>query len=576
MPTQISSGLSMINHKKLSTDVLDHLGLVAATIDKLGIVKRIDKFLPMTNGAKTTMGQRAAAMIMNGLGFMDDRLYMFPKFLENKPVTKLLGNGLSAEDFNDAALGRFLDEVHEYGEAKLYSELALPIALHHNLLRKSVHFDTTSLSVYGEYEDNESEVANTASDGAELNDITEEQRLELNKNAKPDYGHAKNKRFDLKQMTLLLATTGAAGFPIWMESHSGNSSDKKTLEEAASRMQRFCKGLESAPDFLYVGDSAMYANCVKRGKDLLWLSRVPENMNISKELLLQSEIDWVQIDNGYMIYPIIKEYGNVKQRWLLVFSQYAYDKETETLNKNITKEYDSLTKELWHLGNQLFNCDKDIEKAVKLIRKKLKYHTISYEIQSIAKHNNKGRPKKDSEPTIQYKAVPIALQNDIAIANVRFTKGKFILATNQLDTNKLPDAEILPSYKEQSGTESGFKFIKDDAFELDSIFLKKPERISALMMVMTLCLMVYSYAQYWLRSQLVAHKDLMPTQSGGLTNKPSMKWVYRLFYGIHVLKVKTRNKLELYVLNLNELLHKIIRYFGPVACKIYDIESVVL
>ncbi len=47
---------------------------------------------------------------------------------------------------------------------------------------------------------------------------------------KPDYGHAKNKRVDLKQMTLLLATTCASGFPVWMESHSGNSSDKKPTQ----------------------------------------------------------------------------------------------------------------------------------------------------------------------------------------------------------------------------------------------------------------------------------------------------------------------------------------------------------
>ena len=32
----------------VGTDVLDHLGLVAATIDKLGIVEAIDKHLPMT------------------------------------------------------------------------------------------------------------------------------------------------------------------------------------------------------------------------------------------------------------------------------------------------------------------------------------------------------------------------------------------------------------------------------------------------------------------------------------------------------------------------------------------------
>jgi hypothetical protein len=30
------------------------------------------------------MGQGVAAMIFNGLGFIDDRLYMFPEFLEDK------------------------------------------------------------------------------------------------------------------------------------------------------------------------------------------------------------------------------------------------------------------------------------------------------------------------------------------------------------------------------------------------------------------------------------------------------------------------------------------------------------
>ncbi len=69
------------------------------------------------------------------------------------------------------------------------------------------------------------------------------------------YGHAKNNRFDLKQMTLLLATTGKNGFPIWMEAHSGNASDQKTLELAAQRMQKLCDSIKDAPSLLFVGDS---------------------------------------------------------------------------------------------------------------------------------------------------------------------------------------------------------------------------------------------------------------------------------------------------------------------------------
>jgi transposase len=489
----------------IGTDVLDHLGLVAATIDHLGIVKQIDKQLPMTQAAKTTHGERAMAMILNGLGFMDDRLYLFPKFLENKPVFRLFGKEtLSATDFNDDALGRFLDAVHAYGENKLFSEIAFPIALKHQLLSKSAHFDTTNLTVYGDYEEE-------ACDENGSTDTTKnpEERLAPSGKAKPAYGHAKNKRCDLKQMTLLLATTGKSGFPVWMESHSGNASDKKTLEEAASRMQQFCKMLSEVPaTLLYVGDSAMYANAVKQGKELLWLSRVHENMKISRALLHQVNVDWVELAGGYKMHVIEQKYGDVRQRWALMYSDQAYLREIVTLDKHIQKEKTEMEKKLWHLGNQSFGCEKDIEKTLKPLIKKLKYHQIQYTIESILKHQKQGRPKKGDDGTLAEKIIAgyalkaILTADESTITQAKLCKGRFILATNQLDKQAFPDEAILSTYKEQSGTESGFKFIKDNAFEVDSIFLKKPGRISALMMVMTICLMVYGFAQYYLREQL--------------------------------------------------------------------------
>ena len=35
---------------------------------------------------------------------------------------------------------------------------------------------------------------------------------------------------------------------------------------------------------------------------------------------------------------------------------------------------------------------------------------------------------------------------------------------------------LLSTYKEQSGTEKGFKFIKDNSFEIDSVFLKETRK----------------------------------------------------------------------------------------------------
>ena len=145
----------MISEQDISGKVLDHLGLIAATIDKLGLIEKIDARIPLNN-AKTTMGQRVACMIYNGLGFTNDRLYMFPEFLSNKPIDRLFEGQLTAENFNDDALGRALDAIHEYGVNKLFVELALTIGIEQNLLGKTFRVDSTSLVVYGDYDKEQS------------------------------------------------------------------------------------------------------------------------------------------------------------------------------------------------------------------------------------------------------------------------------------------------------------------------------------------------------------------------------------------------------------------------------------
>lgn len=67
-------------------------------------------------------------MILNGLGFVNDRLYMFPEFMETKPIERLFGRRIEPEYFNDDALGRCLDEIKSHGPTKLYSQLAFNIA----------------------------------------------------------------------------------------------------------------------------------------------------------------------------------------------------------------------------------------------------------------------------------------------------------------------------------------------------------------------------------------------------------------------------------------------------------------
>lgn len=552
------------NH--VSGKILDHLGLVAATVDKIRLTEKIDSRIPLARekGAKITMGQRVAAMIMNGLGFVDDRLYLFPEFLKNKPVDRLFGENIAAEHFNDDAIGRALDAIHAYGVTKLFSELALEIGAEHKLLGKSANLDTSTLSLHGDYPEDCCDTKDTLDENKDVPEVPV-----------PRHGYSKDHRPDLKQMVINLATTGSAGFPVWMESHSGNASDKVILHEAAKRMKAFCEKLKDAPSFLHVADSAMYDACLKENGSLLWLSRVPETHKAAREWLEVPETDivWTELDRGYRICSRETEYRGVLQRWQLIYSEQAYLREAKTLEKRILKENEAQKKLWWHLGNQLFQCEADAKKQAERLEQKLLYHAVRFEVIPEKKYPGKGRPAKDAvEITAGYRIKYDIERSEKTIALILRRKGRFILATNQMDTRALPDVDILPEYKGQSKTESGFRFIKDNTFEVASVFLKKPERISALMMIMTLCLMVYGVAQHHLRESLDKSSDSVPDQTRKPTSRPTMKWIYRIFCNIQVIALEMEGHIREIVINVTDIHRKIIRYFGEVAMRIYEVS----
>jgi transposase len=160
---------------------------------------------------------------------------MFPEFLSNKPISRLLlDDTISHNHFNDDALGCCLDSIHSYGVESIFAKAAYPIALNQGLLGDSIDVDTTSLKLQGAYNFTSDEVYNI------VQPINESLPT-----AEINYGYSKDHQPDLKQIVLAMATTGAAGFPIWMEVHSGNASDQKTLHEASVRMDSFIKDFDS-------------------------------------------------------------------------------------------------------------------------------------------------------------------------------------------------------------------------------------------------------------------------------------------------------------------------------------------
>ena len=547
-----------LRSEAFSTKHIGHLGLVADKIDELDLVELIDQRLPISeaHGANVSHGERVAAMILNGLGFIDSRLYLFPDFLQDKAIDKLFNRDIKADFFNDDALGRCLDEISAYGSTKLFTELSFLIGKKRGLLGGSVNIDTTTLSLYGSYEQDDLILEDT----------------EIKERPRPAQGHAKSGRHDLKQMILLLATTGAASFPVWMEAHSGNESDQKTMPEAAVKIRALCNELKNSPDFMYVGDSAIYSNILQHSNEMKWITRVPERIKEASNLVStpKDSLTWHDLENGYSYSNSSSNYKDVEQRWVLFFSEAAYHRECKTLDKNIKKEYVEQTKAWWHLSNRVFECEADCLSEVEKLQKKLKYHQVSVQVDSIKKHSRPGRPKPGETPKITGYQVSYELTKDEEkCRKAREKKGRFILATNELDDVNLSSADVLKEYKAQSGTERSFKFIKDDTFQVDSVFLESAHRIEALMMVMTLCLMIYGVSEYELRESLIKANQTVPSQTKKEIQNPSMRWIYFLFRSINELHIDIEGHTKKIVVNLSHLLKRIVRHFGERAQAIY-------
>lgn len=319
---------------------------------------------------------------------------------------------------------------------KLYSEIAFEIAKEKGLLSQRLHLDSTSFVLYGRYEGQE--------DTSPL----------------PAYGYSKANRSDLKQVMLSLVQGGAANLPLWMEALDGNTSDKTSFQATVRKVKTFMQALDNVPAGLcFVVDAEFYMlERLNELEGIDWITRVPATVKEAKQLLQTSDaqLSWQVIDEHYRISTQTVSVGGINQRWVLVFSQKAYERELATLYRRMAKASDTLNKALWHLSCQLFTCQADATQAIHKLLKKCPYHDVTYEIVPVKKHPGRGKPKAGSEPVCVGYRIDYTLATDLSkVEQHKQRLGRFILATNQLDSQQLNDARVLSQYKEQATVEAG-------------------------------------------------------------------------------------------------------------------------
>lgn len=540
------------------TQNLDHLGIVAGVCQQIELIEQINQLVPDA-GRKVSVGQAVQAMVLNGLGFVGRALYLTPEFYRTKPVDLLIGEGIEADDLNSDSLGKALDYLHEAGITEVFAQISAHALKQYGIQVRYAHGDTTAFSLHGEYK----------VDDDEPNDDDEPQPITIT------YGHSKDHRPDLKQAILSMICANQSMIPVYLNTLSGNTSDKASLPETAKAYLTQFKADEETP--VLVMDSALYSAAAIKGlDDTKWVTRVPATLTEAKTRL--AETDQAQMitsqRQGYFYHEAISTYGDVTQRWLMVLYEPRRHAEEQGLQKHVERERNKLDKALKKLQKQVFNCEEDAQQALKRFDKQWTLHRVSGEIARHARYASAGRPTADSPIVTECMIEAVATEDETVIAQKKQPFGKYIITTNELDTEKLSSEELLTLYKDQNtSVERGFRFLKDPMFFAHSLFLKKPSRIMALLMVMGLSLLIYALAEHHLRQNLLQSGEHIPDQKGKPTQQPTMRRIFQMFEGIHVLTVTIDGFRRRTVTNVNTVHLQIATLLGETVLKFYVFEE---
>lgn len=526
----------------MKVEDLDHLGIIAGIIDQMGLVERVNGCLGTHPQQIVSPGLGVKAMILNGLGFVSAPLYLYEGFFEGKATEHLLGEGIKASHLNDDYLGRLLDKIWDYGNAQLFSAIAMDAYRVFELDVRRYHLDSSSLSVHGVYAGQE----------------VPHGSIEIT------HGYSRDHRPDLKQFIVEMICANDGEVPLAFSVASGNQSDKAVF---AQRLKAFAH--QWNVEGMLVADSALYSadNLVEMGQ-LRWITRVPLSLGAAQTLVRQfpSEALSESPRQGYRLGSVCSTYGGIEQQWVVVENQARIESDRHQINKQVAKQLQLAQKQLRALCQIDFRCQADALLQTQTLASTWSYHTLAnIEVVEHRHYNKPGRPPKGVQPKLTYRIEAIVVSDPVAIEQAQRRAGRFILATNVVDDPDVTPQSVFNDYKGQQAPERGFGLLKDPLFFTSSVFLKTPQRIAALATIMGLSLMVYTLAQRQLRTALAQVNSTVPDQRHRPTRTPTLRWVFQCFQAIHLVWIQGQRHIS----NLTPQRRKILQFLGAPCQKYY-------
>jgi transposase len=278
---------------------------------------------------------------------------------------------MKASDFNDDSIGRCLDALFEYGLNKLFVQLAHKACLQSGIETTYWHVDSTNFSVEGEYDDEPGAV-------------------------KISRGFAKDKRFDLKQVTLGLITCYKTAIPRYMQAFDGNANDKQTL---LTMIEKFVDCFEAGEDLgIFISDAGIFSadNVAGSMSKIAWITRVPETIGEVKEWVEKTQdVDLKEFTNipDYRFRAVPSMYGGVEQRWFVIESGPLAVAITKTMTAKVDTQIEGVKAKMGKKAAQWFRELSKLEAFVAQLEQKYPLVRIQYTLKEQFYYCKPGKPK---------------------------------------------------------------------------------------------------------------------------------------------------------------------------------------
>jgi transposase len=512
-----------------------HLPIIKEYAKRIALVDTVDRMVDSQMALRP--GLAVLAMVIDTLSGRSP-LYRLIDFYDSKDIELLLGSDVAPELFSDYNLGRALDKIHEAGTEKIFSQIAQNALDVFDIDTRRAHFDTTSISVYGDY------------------DVTDPP-------FKITYGHSKDKRPDLKQFLISMLCVDH-NIPVFGAAKDGNASDKTINNELLSNMSTHMAthGLQPGA-YLYVADSAFVTegNLEKaHEKGVTFLTRLPATYGECGRVIQAAVEADAWVDVGRLAQEVTKKRPQAHYRAFegtvtlydriyraIVVHSSAHDKRRHKRIDRLLDEHRTQLEDACKQASTPFFCRADAEAAGNQLKAHALsiYHRLEVDIEEVPRYP-RGRPVKGREriPERYEYVLKTTIHEDPArVEPLRTGAGCFVLLTNMAGEEETWSArELLSLYKDQNGIEKNFGFLKDPVI-VNSLFLKKPERIEVLGLVLLIALLIWRLMEHSMRRYLEESGRTITGWEKRQTKKPTSFMMTTKFASVLLVKAGSTRSL---------------------------------